>query len=109
VLPPLGVGIVSIRIALQHGSGDAGFTETFDSVSRHLVKTLPPVLQSMVYRPSVPTEGFPATLASESATLPPPGPVETIADDTGGGGFRQERALLVGASRTLHGFRPCCR
>jgi hypothetical protein len=90
-------------------SGYCRFVQTFHAQGRHLVKTLPPVLQSMVNCPSVPTEGFPATLASESATLPPPRLVETIADDVvGGGGFRQGRTQLVGTSKTLHGFGPCC-
>ena len=65
------------------------------------------IAEAPVNCPSVPTESFPATLALELATLPPPARVKTIADDAGGGGFRQERTLPVGASKALHGFEPC--
>jgi len=86
------------------GSSNSELVQTLDTEERDFIKSSAAVLQSIISCPTCRTECLPTSLALVATTLPPPGLVETIANNGSGGALFGWSVVRVWTADTLHGW-----
>ena len=85
-------------------SSNGGLVQTLDTEGGNFIKRGAAMSESTVGGPRCQGECLPTTPTLVATTLPSPGLVETIANNSPGGSFFEWIAVRVGTIETLHGW-----
>jgi hypothetical protein len=81
-----------------------GLVQSLDSESGNLIESCMTELESMLERAGIEAECLTSSAATISTVPPPPGFVESVADDVSEGDLSRQWTFAVWAAETLHCF-----